>query len=162
MRGSLQLTSSHPSFQQFKNYRLSVLLPLEEVQNRCSPLVNSVNPSKLHNGNPLDISCGTPKTPSKLPCNCVARIHLHLRAEMREQASKQSSRHGMPKPIKRLSGFCTSWWHGHFFLPLFLLGEHLENRKQDDNSALNKKVSFPAYGEPCENLTDLHQDSDPM
>lgn len=146
-----------------KNHRLSVLLPLDKVQNQCSPLVDSINPSKLRNGNPLDISCGTPKTPSKLPCNCVAQILLHLRAEMKEEAHKQSSQHGLPKPIKRLSGLCTGWWHGHLFLTLFLHREYLENRKQDDISALNQKSQFslPACGEPCKTLTSLHQDSNP-
>lgn len=139
--------------------------PWRRCKNQCSPLASYINPYKLHNGNPLDISYRTPKTPSKLPCNYVAQIRLHLRAEMREQAHKQSSQHGLPKPIKRLSGFCTGWWHRHFFLPLFLHREDLENRKQHDNSALNKKkshLSLPACGKPCKTLTGLHQASNPM
>lgn len=140
VRGSLQLTSSQSTFQQSKNHRLSVPLPLEKMQNLCSPLADNINPSKLHICNPLDISCGTPKTASKLLQ--LDSSDLFTLKGWNERTGKQVIISAWSaKANQKIIGVLHWLMERTFLSSLFLHREHLENRKQD-NTALNKKFSF--------------------
>lgn len=156
--GSLQLSTAHSSFLQPKDCQSPS--PGQGAKINVLPFLTALSPPSCR---PLDISCGTPETPSKLAS--IPQLHgstLFTPGAWNEGTSTRAILSAWTaKAISRVLHQLTA----QAFLPFPISSQGIFGRQKAGwcfSLKLKIQLSLRACSEPCKTLMDLHWGRDPM